>query len=143
MTTVAVNTGIAYDSVGPQLVIPGEHRWIGRCKQCGATHKVEGVLTHAVAPEQPYPAGLSRAGMIRAKSHDYVVRATNGDVYTMNANGSDVSLLPVRCGDHWRRLRRVHEGDKKSKHECGARCTNATGPNCDCRCKGKNHGINC
>jgi len=24
--------------------------------------------------------------------------------------------------------------------ECGPRCMAATGPNCDCRCRGKNHG---
>jgi hypothetical protein len=25
-------------------------------------------------------------------------------------------------------------------HVCDARCTNATGPNCECSCGGKNHG---
>lgn len=32
--------------------------------------------------------------------------------------------------------------DTGAPTECGARCMNATGPNCDCRCKGKNHGAN-
>ena len=29
---------------------------------------------------------------------------------------------------------------RESDHVCDARCTNATGPNCECSCKGKNHG---
>ena len=29
-----------------------------------------------------------------------------------------------------------------SEHVCGALCTNATGPNCECSCGGKNHGAN-
>lgn len=51
-----------------------------------------------------------------------------------------LSLLHVACGDHRAALRLVHEGRKASKHECGARCTSATGPQCDCRCRGANHG---
>ena len=27
-----------------------------------------------------------------------------------------------------------------SKHECGAKCRNATGPNCECSCGGEHHG---
>ena len=29
-----------------------------------------------------------------------------------------------------------------SLHKCGARCRNATGPNCECSCKGEFHGVN-
>jgi hypothetical protein len=29
-----------------------------------------------------------------------------------------------------------------TEHPCGAACLNATGPNCDCACGGKNHGKN-
>lgn len=28
----------------------------------------------------------------------------------------------------------------ETDHECGARCVNATGPACSCKCRGKNHG---
>lgn len=28
----------------------------------------------------------------------------------------------------------------KTDHVCDARCMNATGPNCECSCGGKNHG---
>jgi hypothetical protein len=104
-------------------------RWIGRCKKCGATHKLEG---HVMLAK---PATSS--------TRDLIVEDNNGLVYMTDALGSDPSNVTVRCKDHWCRLARVHEGEKKSKHSCGARCTNATGPNCDCQCKGANHGSNC
>lgn len=30
---------------------------------------------------------------------------------------------------------------RNTDHECGAKCTSATGPNCDCTCAGQRHGI--
>lgn len=33
------------------------------------------------------------------------------------------------------------KGDYDPDITCDARCTNATGPNCDCSCGGKNHGL--
>lgn len=137
----STNLKITYDRFRPYK-IPGEHRWIGRCKKCGATHKVEGEITLAWAPEQKWQIGAG-AGSTRAGHDDYVVRGTgasSGLLYTMGDHGSNPYKIPVPCGDHWANLQRVTEGTKKSKHECGARCTNATGPNCDCRCKGRMHG---
>jgi hypothetical protein len=125
---VALNTGTAYDRIDTGSVAGlTDNRWIGRCKHCGQTHKIEGRLTTAHAPGR----------------HDYVIAAHDGNVYTMAAHGSDTSAVRVPCGDHTCALARVMEGTKKSKHACGARCTNATGPNCDCRCRGANHGANC
>lgn len=31
-------------------------------------------------------------------------------------------------------------GREETRHECGPKCMAATGPNCECRCKGANHG---
>lgn len=31
-------------------------------------------------------------------------------------------------------------GRDETRHECGPKCMSATGPNCECRCKGANHG---
>lgn len=31
-------------------------------------------------------------------------------------------------------------GSHSDKHTCGARCTSAVGPNCECSCGGENHG---
>jgi len=31
----------------------------------------------------------------------------------------------------------------RPRHQCGPKCTSATGPNCDCQCGGRNHGAGC
>lgn len=108
-----------------------DSRWIGRCKRCKATHKLEGKIMRGAR-------SASSGG-----GSDYVIQTSDGSLFTGSSMGSDPFKVWVPCGDHWSLLSRVHEGTKKSKHECGARCTNATGPNCDCRCKGTNHGKNC
>jgi hypothetical protein len=36
--------------------------------------------------------------------------------------------------------RRIHYSAKPSRHACNALCMSARGPNCECRCGGKNHG---
>lgn len=128
MTPIAnTRLGKTYDEVYAGGYPELEQRWIGRCKKCGTTHKLEGRLM------------MGR----RNGTSDIVIKANDGQVYITADNGSNPSEVLVPCLDHWCRLKRVTEGSKKSKHECGARCTNATGPNCDCRCKGKNHGSNC
>jgi hypothetical protein len=109
-----------------------EGRWIGRCKTCQKTSQLEGRNAHAHYQ--------TRSGGVQA---DTIVLAPDGRAFTCSSLGTDPSRLWVHCGTHWVLLRRVFEGKKHSKHECGARCTNATGPSCDCRCKGKNHGSNC
>lgn len=91
------------------------------------------------APEQKWRIG-GAAGSTRSERTDYVIRTASGLLYTTAAQGGAIDTVHVPCKDHWSLLRLVSEGRKKSKHECGARCTNATGPNCDCKCKGKNHG---
>jgi hypothetical protein len=126
---VSENTGQRYDRVYDSNVANiSNGRWIGRCKKCGATHNLEGRLTVATAS---------------GRNSDYVIVTHDGRIYTMAHHGSDTSHVTIPCGDHWCTLRRVVEGTKKSKHECGARCTNATGPNCDCKCRGRMHGSNC
>jgi hypothetical protein len=42
------------------------------------------------------------------------------------------------------RLVTIVDGHKgiKPRTECGARCVNAIGPSCDCKCSGDNHGAN-
>lgn len=99
-------------------------RWIGKCRGCGATAKVEGRVATALKGE-------------------VAVLASGGEVYSTRIIG-DASIILKRCTcSRYIVLHRVTEGTKHSKHTCGARCTNATGPSCDCRCKGANHGSNC
>lgn len=128
-TTTADNRGQGRDVTYERLTADNQsakrHRWVGKCKKCGRTHRVDGRLLNGYLP---------------GGAHDQVVRSDDGRLLTTAANGTDPSLVWVRCGDHRCLLRRVHEGAKSSKHACGARCTNATGPSCDCRCRGANHG---
>lgn len=119
------NTAIELDHVDAQGRLSAEHhRWIGRCKRCGRTHRLEGRIMVGRRGTQGYQ----------------VIKADDGLVFMSDDLGSNPYAVRVRCGDHWCRLQMVHEGTKASKHECGARCVNATGPSCDCRCKGANHG---
>ncbi len=121
----AENTETEYTRIrdaGPAFRV--DRRFIGRCKRCGASRKLEGRVM---------------LGSWRTQS-DYVVRCPDGSVYTTTENGGNTSKVRVRCGDHGLVLHAVVEGTKASKHACGARCTSSTGPNCDCRCRGANHG---
>jgi hypothetical protein len=129
---IAVNSGTSYDSfreLGVPASLLGASRWIGRCKRDRQSHKVEGKLMRGRVTGKPYT--------------DYVIVTPEGNAYTCTEMGSNPYFVKVRCGDHWMKLERVYEGKKESKHECGARCTNATGPSCDCRCKGARHGSTC
>ena len=129
----------SYDRVSP-VRDAAESRWIGRCKRCGATHRLEGVVAMG------HRGGRSTLGITptgTAIRGDYVIKADDGRVFMSADQGTNPTKVVVPCGDHFCTLTRVREGTKRSKHECGARCTSATGPQCDCRCKGKNHGADC
>ncbi len=99
-------------------------RYVGRCKRCARGVKLEGQLMQGR----------------RANYTDYVIRTADGSVYRCGDLGTNQYISHARCGDHFVKVSQVFEGTKGSKHTCGARCTNATGPSCDCRCKGANHG---
>ena len=43
------------------------------------------------------------------------------------------------CGNYLRG-RRI-EGRYSDKTECGEKCQSATGPACECKCGGENHGV--
>lgn len=64
-----------------------------------------------------------------------------------DAFGTPVGFTPVWTGTAWNRGtvkadRKVQYKSNPSKHECDARCINATGRTmqCECSCGGKNHG---
>lgn len=48
-------------------------------------------------------------------------------------------LVKHECGLYLRGQR--IEGRYSDKIECGDRCQSATGPACECKCRGENHGI--
>jgi hypothetical protein len=127
-TMKSANGKTTYDRLSSSgSTMTGDHRFIGRCKRCGKTRKIEGEILIAHSPE----------------IHDYIVRDRGGQIWTTADMGTNPSKVWAKCGDHHVALHRVVEGRKASKHQCGARCTSATGPNCDCRCRGENHGRNC
>lgn len=136
MTKTAANIVRAYDSIGRTFAFHANgsaryaddvtFRWIGRCKTCRTAHKIEGRLATA----------------LRGSVADTVILAKDGNILVTGCNGTDHSRVTVACGDHRVTLKRVTEGRKHSKHECNAKCLASTGPNCDCKCKGANHGAN-
>lgn len=51
--------------------------------------------------------------------------------------------FPCSCGSNYKHLGRVAANrliQLEHKCPCDTRCTDATGPNCDCSCNGANHG---
>lgn len=100
-------------------------RWVGCCKGCKAPVKLDGTPV------------LDARG-------DAAVIGVDGLLYTTRVlNTHELVLVAHTCG-RWAFVRPVVDGGKpdSKRHRCGARCTNATGPNCDCKCRGANHGSN-
>ena len=52
--------------------------------------------------------------------------------------GKSPEFLRHECGNF---LRGTAIIAKSGKQECGAKCTSAIGPACECKCKGEMHGI--
>jgi hypothetical protein len=101
-------------------------RWIGRCR-CGTPVKLDGV---------PLYDEQGNAAVLGSDGHVYTTRVMNTH---------EIVLVWHRCtaaAGRWALARPVFDGGKQfsKRHACGARCTNATGPACDCRCRGLNHG---
>lgn len=99
------------------------HRFIGKCKACGANTSVLAQLTSwQVAP------GRTQWGFVNERGeHLQESRIIQGPT------------IPCRqCGKmiHPKQVHGVYKADE----ECGAKCQTAKGPNCECKCKGLNHG---
>jgi hypothetical protein len=80
--------------------------------------------------------------------HDYVVEGyrkyrilEDGSVRSLSADFNDNVLRCPDCASY-RPVGNTVVGRYSTKHQCGAKCMNATGPSCDCSCGGKNHGMN-
>src|SRR5262249_43124939 len=107
-------------------------RWIGKCR-CGAGVKIEG---------EP---------LFDARG-DAAVLGVDGLLYTTRVlNTHELVIVRHLCANpppgepplgRWVLTRPVFDGGKRDskRHDCNARCTGATGPACDCRCRGRNHG---
>ena len=109
------------------------YRWIGKCKKCGAKHQLSGKLGFAYRHDAQ--------GKVHAIGEAAI--ADEG-VYLVGDLGSNPTKIVIPCGGHYCALQRVYDDAKpgKPRTACGARCMNSTGPACDCRCRGQNHGSN-
>lgn len=131
---IASNTGHDYHTVNLSLRDYEPKRYIGKCKSCSKAYKLEGRIGHAMRNTYAPPGDAPGCRV------DFVVVSADDSVTTCADLGTNPTKVVIKCGDHHVALHRVIEGKKKSKHACNAKCLASTGPNCDCRCKGANHG---
>lgn len=94
---VSQNTDGLYKSVVPNLgkLSQEPQRFVGKCKRCGSTHQVR---------------GLMRSATTTSGNGEFVVETPSGRLFATAHFGTDASNLYVRCGDHHVLLRRVVEG---------------------------------
>lgn len=60
-----------------------------------------------------------------------------------SVDGELISGIVCDCNGIWKCMGRVKDNrlvEEKEKSACDCRCTRASGPLCDCVCRGKNHG---
>lgn len=121
----AVNAAVTYDTIRLDLGRRPTQRWVGRCK-CRKAHKVDGVLARGVLEGAQDQIVVSGALCYRTAGH-----------------GTNPTFLFINCVCGQRaKLERVFDSHKpnRPRHECNAKCTASTGPSCECKCKGANHG---
>jgi hypothetical protein len=121
----AANSAVTYDSFRIGSGTPTAHRWVGRCKTCRKAARVDGFLA------------TGRAGSNREQ---VVISGTSA--YRTADHGSSPTTLFVSCCTSRIKLQRVYDDHKpnRTRHECNAKCLASTGPACECKCKGANHG---
>lgn len=104
-------------------------RWIAR-SGCGAAVRFEGRR-----------AELRKRGGVAVRS---CVLSTDGSTIAMSRDLDGHVWIKVKCTEcaKWKTCERVYDGGKhdSKRHQCGAKCRNATGPACDCKCRGQFHG---
>lgn len=124
----AVNSTLTYDSLrlgGGTRGVQSSDRWVGRCKTCGTAHRVDGVTARG-----------------RTGNHEEWVVIAGLRCYRTADQGSHTTALFITCCDSRVKLQRVYDSAKpgKPRHECNAKCLASTGPACECKCGGANHG---
>lgn len=121
----AVNAAVTYDSIRLDHGPHKSHRWVGRCKTCRAGHRVDGALAR---------------GVRRGAEDQIAISGTR--CYLTAERGSNPTALFISCCGQRVKLQRVYDDAKpnKPRHECNAKCLASTGPACECKCKGANHG---
>lgn len=95
-------------------------------------------LTHVgyvTEKDFPYCARLNEP--LRMEVAKYVL-ASGGGKPTIYA----YAIGSCSCGQVHFAERRIERPAHASNHECNGKCKAAKGPNCECSCKGANHGVN-
>lgn len=123
--STAVNAAVTYDAILLELVAAPTRRWVGRCKACRKAYRVDGALARG-----------------RRGGCDEQVVVSGARLYRTAEHGSNPATLFISCCDaHRVKLDRVYDDAKSGpRHECNAKCLASTGPACECRCRGQNHG---
>ena len=103
-------------------------RWNGKCHGCGQHH------TGLFVRTGEYRGHLGANGAL-FNSEDAQVETTNGEILWE----SDYRLTRM-CACGARVFLYVVRGKYRAAKKCTARCTAATGHDCECSCAGKNHG---
>ena len=120
-------------------------RWIGRCGVCRAAVRLEGYAVQATP--LVWVANEGFRASTRGFDGTTAILDTDGKVHTTRVLSSHEAVsVAKRCGClGYAVARRVFDGGKpdSKRHTCDSKCTNATGPSCDCKCRGANHGRGC
>lgn len=99
---------------------------IARCKDCGKFTKVVRPARWYMGWEQ-----VQLAEMIWSKM-------MNGWVQWVDARSKDARIVCSNCAGTNTSSKTIV--GKYSEQECNEKCQGATGPACECKCEGKNHG---
>ena len=91
-------------------------RMIGKCKHCKKVHRVEGAWARHMVHKTVAFVGSTEVDLWKGR-WQCSVECCRGSVLLMKVQAAALTT-----------------------HECGTRCTNATGFLCECSCGGKNHG---
>jgi hypothetical protein len=121
----AVNAAVTFDEILLSVGAVSAHRWVGRCAVCRKAQRVDGVLTRG-----------------RRGGCDETVVVSSARVYSTAGHGSNPTVLFISCCDGRVKLQRVYDDARpgRPRHECNAKCLASTGPACECKCRGANHG---
>lgn len=98
-------------------------RWFCTCRICKQKFVVNGIY-HAIVPTHAGTCDITRAEMMARWAG---LRDRRGYFYQP---------------EMFIEAKRLNWKYRPDPTECDGRCMSARGPNCDCKCKGENHGCN-
>ncbi len=70
----------------------------------------------------------------------FIIATTDRPVSSIRHNRQHIGGTCPRCGLKHYAERKIYRPRGAKDHKCDGRCLAAKGPNCECSCRGKNHG---